>query len=126
MQANDIKVELLGLGMGASLKGTNYLSKAIELYTNNTKLTGKTGIYGVIAKEYNTTQARVERAIRHSIEVMFTRVGADTVVKRIENKFGIAIPALDWQKKPCNTEFIALINFGIEKDSQRGISKCKI
>lgn len=115
MQTKDIKNELITIGMSARLKGLNYIVRAVELYDNNKKITGDSGLYGIIAKEFDDGQIRVERAIRHSIEEFFTRRGVDEVVKRIEERFNIKIPVCDWKSRPSNSEFIAIINFGFEK-----------
>lgn len=113
LKSNNIKPELIAMGMSARLKGTDYIARAIELYSTNVKITGEGGLYGVIASEYRDTHLRVERSIRHSIEELFIRIGTDEVVRRIEKKFNIAIPVSDWEKKPSNSEFIAILNLGI-------------
>ena len=61
-------------------------------------------LYPEIAKKYQTTSSRVERAIRHAIEVAWGRGDQKTV----ENIFGYTISAA--KGKPTNSEFIALVS----------------
>ena len=61
-------------------------------------------LYPEIAGKYNTTPSRVERAIRHAIEVAWGRGQSETV----ENIFGYTISAA--KGKPTNSEFIAMIS----------------
>ncbi len=63
----------------------------------------KNRLYPEIAEKYKTTPSRVERAIRHAIEVAWARGQADAV----ENIFGYTISAA--KGKPTNSEFIAMI-----------------
>ena len=60
-------------------------------------------LYPDIAKKFHTTPSRVERAIRHAIEVAWSRGKADAV----ENIFGYTVSAT--KGKPTNSEFIAMI-----------------
>ncbi|MDO5403673.1 MAG: sporulation initiation factor Spo0A C-terminal domain-containing protein, partial [Eubacteriales bacterium] len=60
-------------------------------------------LYPTIAKKYKTTPSRVERAIRHAIEVAWNRGNTDT----LNNLFGYTIS--NGKGKPTNSEFIALI-----------------
>ena len=60
-------------------------------------------LYPTIAKKYQTTSSRVERAIRHAIEVAWSRGQIDT----INDLFGYTVNA--GKGKPTNSEFIALI-----------------
>lgn len=60
-------------------------------------------LYPTIAKKYQTTASRVERAIRHAIEVAWSRGRMDT----IDELFGCTVNAL--KGKPTNSEFIAMI-----------------
>jgi two-component system response regulator (stage 0 sporulation protein A) len=60
-------------------------------------------LYPTIAKKYKTTSSRVERAIRHAIEVAWNRGQIDT----INDLFGYTVNA--GKGKPTNSEFIALI-----------------
>ena len=93
------------LGVPAHIKGYQYLRDAIlmsmedrELLNAITKL-----LYPGIAKRNRTTSSRVERAIRHAIEVAWTRGNLDTM----EALFGYTINT--GKGKPTNSEFVALI-----------------
>lgn len=114
MTHDSIKKDLLELGARASLKGLNCTARAIELYHTGCRITNDNGIYGIIAKENNDTQSRVERAIRHMIHEMHGRVGKEELMKRISGKYGIKLYTADWEKPPSNSEFIAVIKLGIE------------
>ena len=87
------------IGVPAHIKGYQYLREAILLALNSiTKI-----LYPTIAKKYQTTSSRVERAIRHAIEVAWSRGKMDT----IDEMFGYTIH--NGKGKPTNSEFIALI-----------------
>jgi two-component system response regulator (stage 0 sporulation protein A) len=70
----------------------------MEMLSSITKL-----LYPTIAKKYKTTSSRVERAIRHAIEVAWSRGRMDT----IDSMFGYTVNY--GKDKPTNSEFIALI-----------------
>lgn len=93
------------VGVPAHIKGYIYLREAIKLVIDDVELLGgitKT-LYPMIAKKYNTTPSRVERAIRHAIEVAWNRGKVET----IDKIFGYTI---DQNKgKPTNSEFIAMV-----------------
>lgn len=93
------------VGVPAHIKGYVYLREAIKLVMDDIDLLGgitKT-LYPMIAKKYETTPSRVERAIRHAIEVAWNRGRVET----IDNIFGYTI---DQNKgKPTNSEFIAMV-----------------
>ena len=93
------------VGVPAHILGYHYLRDAIIMAVNDsTVLNGITKIlYPEIAKMHKSTSSRVERAIRHAIEVAFSRGNMDT----IESLFGYTINA--GKGKPTNSEFIALI-----------------
>ncbi len=93
------------IGVPAHIKGYQYLREAImmsvedgEMLSAVTKL-----LYPAIAKKYHTTSSRVERAIRHAIEVAWNRGNMDT----LDSMFGYTINV--GKGKPTNSEFIALI-----------------
>lgn len=93
------------IGVPAHIKGYLYLREAIAMVVEDMELLGAVTkeLYPNIAKKYNTTPSRVERAIRHAIEVAWTRGKIDT----IDNIFGYTI---DTNKgKPTNSEFIAMV-----------------
>ena len=93
------------VGVPAHIKGYQYLREAIMMVTNDIDVINQITkqLYPEIANKYRTTPSRVERAIRHAIEVAWGRGQTDTV----ENIFGYTVSA---QKgKPTNSEFIAMI-----------------
>ena len=93
------------VGVPAHIKGYQYLREAIMMVVNNIDIFNQITkqLYPDIANKYNTTPSRVERAIRHAIEVAWGRGQAETV----ENIFGYTISAA--KGKPTNSEFIAMI-----------------
>lgn len=94
------------IGIPAHIKGYMYLRTAIlETYLNVDFLGQITKVlYPEIAKKYTTTASRVERAIRHAIEVAWNRGNIDA----IDDIFGYTISAS--KAKPTNSEFIAMIS----------------
>lgn len=93
------------IGVPAHIKGYIYLREAIQMVVDNLELLGAVTkeLYPSIAKKYNTTSSRVERAIRHAIEVAWTRGRVET----IDNIFGYTID--NHKGKPTNSEFIAMV-----------------
>jgi two-component system response regulator (stage 0 sporulation protein A) len=94
------------IGVPAHIKGYHYLRKAILLSIENEEylhaITKQ--LYPEIAKSFNTTSSRVERAIRHSIEVAWDRGDVDV----LNSYFGYTIH--NTRGKPTNSEFIAMIS----------------
>jgi two-component system response regulator (stage 0 sporulation protein A) len=93
------------IGVPAHIKGYLYLREAITMVYNEVELLGaitKT-LYPRIAEKYNTTPSRVERAIRHAIEVAWSRGNMDSIRKL----FGYTINVS--KAKPTNSEFIAMV-----------------
>lgn len=103
---NDITELLHEIGIPAHIKGYGYLRTAIlETYLNADYLGQITKVlYPQIARLYQTTSSRVERAIRHAIEVAWSRGNIDA----IDDIFGYTISAS--KAKPTNSEFIAMIS----------------
>ena len=93
------------VGVPAHIKGYQYLREAIIMVVNDIDIINQITkqLYPDIAKKYHTTPSRVERAIRHAIEVAWGR-GEPAVV---ENIFGYTVSAS--KGKPTNSEFIAMI-----------------
>lgn len=93
------------IGVPAHIKGYLYLREAIKIIVNDVELLGAVTkeLYPMIAQKYNTTASRVERAIRHAIEVAWSRGKVDT----INNLFGYTIH--NSKGKPTNSEFIAMV-----------------
>lgn len=94
------------IGVPAHIKGYRYLRFAIMVAVQRPEIINKiTGeLYPVVAKEYNTTASRVERAIRHAIDVAWNRGDLDILQKY----FGYTVS--NTKGKPTNSEFIALIS----------------
>ena len=93
------------IGVPAHIKGYQYLRDAIVMSVNDMDMLNSITkiLYPTIAKKYQTTSSRVERAIRHAIEVAWSRGKMDT----IDEMFGHTIH--NGKGKPTNSEFIALI-----------------
>lgn len=93
------------VGVPAHIKGYQYLREAIMMVIKDTDVINQITkqLYPEIADKYHTTPSRVERAIRHAIEVAWSRGKADEV----ENIFGYTVSAT--KGKPTNSEFIAMI-----------------
>lgn len=94
------------MGVPAHIKGYQYLRDAIMMTVNDSQMLGAITkiLYPEIAKKHKTTSSRVERAIRHAIEVAWSRGKVET----IEEMFGYTINS--GKGKPTNSEFIALIS----------------
>lgn len=94
------------VGVPAHIKGYQYLREAIMMVINDIEVINQITkqLYPDIAKKFNTTPSRVERAIRHAIEVAWGRGQTDVV----ESIFGYTVSAV--KGKPTNSEFIAMIS----------------
>ena len=93
------------LGVPAHIKGYHYLRCAIlaSIYDPSLLESVTKRLYPTVAKQYNTTSSRVERAIRHAIEIAWDRGDLDT----INSFFGYTVN--NCKGKPTNSEFIALL-----------------
>ncbi len=93
------------LGVPAHIKGYHYLRTAILSAIENRRLMEciTKQLYPCVAKKYDTTSSRVERAIRHAIEIAWDRGNAET----INSFFGYTIDS--YRGRPTNSEFIALV-----------------
>jgi len=93
------------IGIPAHIKGYMYLRTAISMVINKVELLGAVTkeLYPLVAKEYSTTSSRVERAIRHAIEVTWDR-GNTRAINRI---FGHTV--ISTSGKTTNSQFIAKI-----------------
>lgn len=93
------------IGVPAHIKGYQYLRTAILMtISDNDVINSVTKVlYPSVAKKYQTTTSRVERAIRHAIEVAWDRGDVDT----LNSYFGYTIQ--NSRGKPTNSEFIAMI-----------------
>ncbi len=93
------------LGVPAHIKGYHYIRTAILMVIENMDMLNyiTKQLYPAIAKKYSTTSSRVERAIRHSIEVAWNRGRAETM----NDIFGYTVHT--GKGKPTNSEFIAMV-----------------
>ncbi len=93
------------IGVPAHIKGYQYLRDAIMMSVDDSEMLNSITkiLYPSIAKQHKTTPSRVERAIRHAIEVAWTRGKVDT----IDELFGYTVN--NGKGKPTNSEFVALI-----------------
>ncbi len=93
------------IGVPAHIKGYQYLRDAIMMSVDDTEMLNSITkqLYPSIAKRHKTTPSRVERAIRHAIEVAWSRGKMDT----IDELFGYTVNG--GKGKPTNSEFVALI-----------------
>lgn len=94
------------LGVPAHIKGYQYLRTSIILSVNSPEMMNSVTkvLYPTVAKQYDTTSSRVERAIRHAIEVAWDRGDIDV----LSSYFGYTIQ--NSRGKPTNSEFIAMIS----------------
>ena len=93
------------IGVPAHIKGYQYLREAIILTINDMDAINAVTkvLYPEVAKKFSTTPSRVERAIRHAIEVAWDRGDLET----LQRFFGYTVS--NTKGKPTNSEFIALI-----------------
>ncbi len=93
------------IGVPAHIKGYQYLRTAILMTIEDNDIINSVTkiLYPTVAKKYQTTTSRVERAIRHAIEVAWDRGDVDT----LNSYFGYTIQ--NNRGKPTNSEFIAMI-----------------
>lgn len=94
------------IGVPAHIKGYHYLREAIILSVKNSEIINSVTklLYPTVAKNHGTTSSRVERAIRHAIEVAWDRGDIDV----LNSYFGYTIQ--NDRGKPTNSEFIAMIS----------------
>lgn len=93
------------MGVPAHVKGYQYLRDSIIMVVNEVNLLGAVTkeLYPMIAEKYNTTASRVERAIRHAIELAWDRGN----IEMMNRFFGYTINLE--RGKPTNSEFIAMV-----------------
>ena len=94
------------IGVPAHIRGYQYLREAIILSVKNDEMISSVTkvLYPTVAKTFKTTPSRVERAIRHAIEVAWDRGDVDV----LSSYFGYTIQ--NERGKPTNSEFIAMIS----------------
>ena len=101
----DVTDTIHEIGVPAHIKGYQYLREAIMMSVEDTTMLSSITkiLYPTIAKRFQTTPSRVERAIRHAIEVAWSRGKMET----LDALFGYTVNT--GKGKPTNSEFIALI-----------------
>ena len=110
VQRDELELEITNIihevGVPAHIKGYHYLRDAIMMVVDDMELLGAVTkeLYPAIAQKNNTTPSRVERAIRHAIEVAWNRGKIET----IDQLFGYTVE--NNKGKPTNSEFIAIIS----------------
>ena len=111
----DVTQMLHEIGIPAHIKGYQYLRDAIIMSVQDSEMLSSVTkiLYPTIAKRHQTTSSRVERAIRHAIEVAWSRGKMDT----INALFGYTVSG--GKGKPTNSEFVALIADKIRLDYKR-------
>lgn len=106
------------IGVPAHIKGYQYLREAIIMSVEDSEMLNSITkiLYPSIAKKYQTTSSRVERAIRHAIEVAWSRGNMEV----LDSLFGYTISI--GKGKPTNSEFIALIADKIRLHYRAGVN----
>ena len=120
--ATDVQLEMYitdiihQIGVPAHIKGYHYLREGILMTIKDSSMINSVtkALYPTIAKKYKTTSSRVERAIRHAIEVAWDRGDIDT----LNSYFGYTIQMN--RGKPTNSEFIAMISDKIRLNLKAG------
>ncbi len=115
---NEVTEMLHEIGVPAHIKGYQYVREAIVLTVQNMEIINAVTkvLYPEVAKRFGTTPSRVERAIRHAIEVAWDRGDLETLQKY----FGYTVSIS--KGKPTNSEFIAMLSdrLALEKRRRRG------
>ena len=95
----------LTLGIPANIKGYQYLREAVHMVLADRSVTGRITkeLYPGVAKRFGTTPSKVERAMRHAIEVAWNRGRLDTVNRMYGHR------VFERQDKPSNSEFISCV-----------------
>ncbi len=96
---------MLDMGIPVHLKGYHYIRAAVMMAVEDMKVVGSVTklLYPEIARRYNTTNGKVERAIRNAIEISWERGNRHT----FEKMFGYCMES--GQGRPTNSEYIAAI-----------------
>lgn len=96
---------LLSVGISANLQGYLFLKESIKLAIDNPTYVGAITkiMYPTIAIKFKTTACRVERSIRHALEVAYNK----GKIMNLNEIFGLKI--IDINEKPTNSEFVALV-----------------
>lgn len=106
------------IGVPAHIKGYQYLRDSIILAVNDMEVVNAITkvLYPSIAKKYKTTSSRVERAIRHAIEVAWDRGDVEV----LNSYFGYTVSNL--KGKPTNSEFVSMIADRIRLERKVGVT----
>ena len=116
---NRVTAVIHEIGVPAHIKGYQYLREAIIIAVNDIEVINAVTkvLYPAVAKRFATTPSRVERAIRHAIEVAWDRGDLETLQKY----FGYTVS--NAKGKPTNSEFIAMIadRLLLEKKNGKGL-----
>ncbi len=104
------------IGVPAHIKGYQYLREAIRLAVEDMEVINAVTkvLYPTVARKFGTTPSRVERAIRHAIEVAWDRGDLETLQKY----FGYTVS--NAKGKPTNSEFIAMIADRLQLQRKEG------
>ncbi len=104
------------IGVPAHIKGYMYLREAITMVYNDIEILGSITkiLYPKIAEKFKTTPSRVERAIRHAIEVAWSRGNVDSIT----SLFGYTVNIS--KAKPTNSEFIAMVADKLRIENKAG------
>lgn len=115
---NQVTQIMREIGVPAHIKGYQYLRDAVVLVVKKMEMINSITkmLYPAIALKHNTTSSRVERAIRHAIEVAWTRGQVETIY----DLFGYTVS--NGKGKPTNSEFIALIADKLRMEMRVGTS----
>ncbi|MBR2482131.1 MAG: sporulation transcription factor Spo0A [Oscillospiraceae bacterium] len=115
----EVTAMLHEIGVPAHIKGYQYVREAIVLTVQNMDIINAVTkvLYPEVAKHFGTTPSRVERAIRHAIEVAWDRGDLETLQKY----FGYTVSIS--KGKPTNSEFIAMLSdrLALERRKRRGV-----
>jgi two-component system response regulator (stage 0 sporulation protein A) len=109
LSANNLEAEITStiheIGVPAHIKGYQYLREAIMMTVKDMDVINAVTkvLYPSVAKKFNTTSSRVERAIRHAIEVAWDRGNVEV----LQSVFGYTVSNV--KGKPTNSEFIAML-----------------
>ena len=106
----------LTIGVPAHIKGYQYLRTGVQLVVESPEMINRITkeLYPTIARRFNTSSSKVERAIRHAIEVAWARGRIDV----LNQVFGKNVCTL--AEKPTNGEFIALVADKLALERQNG------
>ena len=94
---------LLEIGMPTNLKGFDYTIEAVKLLMNNSEMLITKELYPLVANQFNTTSAKVERCIRTGVETAFESGGVEVLETYFKNSYSCR------KGKPTNSQFLTLL-----------------